>query len=207
MAQITWHAAGYPDLTIQNLSGSGLGFYGTGFGNSVAVGSYQSTTFITDSNGATNGGQVNNCTYLNTASGMVNSATSGINLLNIPNYLSTLNIRFTHTSAVKTQNAKLYIYDRTSINNPASGVTTKVAEIIHPDVLQTSTGSGDGNWLTPTGSSVVVSLVASPGMSGLSPNGNQTSDLRHDFYCVLSASPDSIGSKTLYGAFASLEYL
>lgn len=131
-----------------------------------------------------------------------------MNLLNIPNYLATLNIRFTHTSASKVQNALLYIYDRTSINNPASGVTTKVAEIIHPNsILQTATGSGDGNWLTPTGSSVICSLVASPGVSGFSPNGAETTDFRHDWYTVISASPDSIGSKTLYGAYVSLEYL
>ena len=207
MPLISYHA-GINDITIHNLSSSGIGFYGSNFGNSVAVGSYQQTTFVTNSAGTSQGPQINNCTYLNVASGMVNSATSGVNLLNIPNYLATLNIRFTHTSAVKTQNAKCYIYDRTSINNPASGVTTKFAEIIHPNnVLQTATGSGDGNWLTPTGSSVVVDLVASPGTSGFSPNGGQSSDFRHDWYACISASPDSIGSKTLYGLYTSLEYL
>ena len=45
---------------VRNLSGSGLGFYGGGFGYSVAVGSYQDTTFITSSVGTTQGPQCNN---------------------------------------------------------------------------------------------------------------------------------------------------
>lgn len=206
MATLSFIAGG-GGFAINNLSGSGLGFYGSGFGNSVNVASYQDTTFITDATGTSQGPQVNNVKYQNIGSGIVNSASSGIKLTAIPNYLATLNIRFTHTSAVKTQNAKLYIYDRSSINNPASGVTTKVAQIIHPDIIQNNNGSGDGTWQTPTGSSVVMNFVASPGPSGLSINGSQTTDLQHDWYAAISASPDSIGSKTLYGLYFQLEYL
>jgi hypothetical protein len=40
-------------------------------------------------------------------------------------------------------------------------------------------------------------------------NGSNSAwtDTQHDWYLVLSASPDSIGSKTLYGLWVSLEYL
>lgn len=192
---------------VDNLSGSGLGFYGGGFGYSVAVGSYQETTFITNGAGTTQGPQCNNIKYMNIGSGIINSASSGVPLISIPNYLSSLNIRFTHDSAVRTQNAKVYIYDRSSVNNPASGVTCKVAEVIHPGLTQVPTGSGDSTWLTPTGSSVVVDLVASPGMSGLSPSGPSTSADRHDWYLAISASPNSIGSKTSFGLYCLLEYL
>ena len=204
MAQIDFYADTY------NLNGSGLGFYGTGFGQSVDVGAWQDTTFITNGAGTAQGQQVNNVKYQNTASGIIGSASSGVWLTQIPNYLATLNVRFTHSSAVKAQNTKAYIYDRSSINNPASGVTTKVAELIHPDTIQTNTGSGDGTWLTPTGSSVTVSLAPSPGVSGLfAGNGSNStrSDTIHDWYLAISASPDSIGSKTLYGLYISLEYL
>jgi len=101
----------------------------------------------------------------------------------------------------------LRIFDRTNINNPASGVTTKVAEIIHPDVVQNNNGSGDTTWNTPTGSDVIMDLVASPGMSGQRPNGSDTTADRHDYYVAISASPDSIGSKNLYGLYVELEYL
>lgn len=192
------------DDGIQTLNGSGLGFYGSAFGNSVQVGSYQDTTFITNGAGSTEGPQVNNNKWTHPSSGSINGAAS-VGLDQITNKLATLNIRFTHTSAINTQNAKMYIYDRTDKNNPASGVTTKVAEIIHPDPVQNANGSGDTSWITPTGSSVTVDFVASPGMSGINP-GLATAD-RHDWYASISASPDSIGSKTLYGLYFELEYL
>lgn len=193
-----------------NLNGSGLGFYGNGFGVSVNVGSYQETTFITNGNGTVQGAQVNNIRYQNVNSGIINSATSGVLLTQIPNYLATLNARFTHGSAVKVQNVKAYIYDRSNINNPASGVTTKFAEVIHPNEIQDNDGSGDAAWLTPAGSSVVVDLAPCPGISGLyAGNGSNSTatDTRHDWYMNISQSPDSIGSKTLNGLFISLEYL
>ncbi len=193
-------------IQIDNLSGSGIGFYGSNFGNSVAVGAYQNTTFVTDSNGTTQGSQINNVTYLNTMSGYIGSATSGVQVRCIPNYLSTLNIQFTHTSAVKTQNSKLYIYDRTSINNEASGVLTKVYESIHPTTTNILDGSGGLFWQTPNGSSYMV-LAASPGQSGTSINGANTTQNIHDWYVSLSASPSTIGSKTLYGLYFSTEYL
>ena len=204
MATLAFYAG--EEFLINNLSGSGLGFYGGGFGYSVAVGEYQDTTFITNSTGTAEGPQVDNIKYLNTASGIVNSAGSGIALTAIPNYLSTLNIRFTHGSAITTQNAKFRVYDRSSINNSPSGVTCKVAELIHPDTTQTNNGSGDATWTTVFGSGSIMDLTASPGVSGVSENGPSTQATQHDWYLALSASPDSIGSK-LFAGYVELEYL
>ncbi len=193
-----------------NLNGSGLGFYGPGFANSVNVGEYQQTTFITNGNGTDQGAQVHNIRYLNGASGIIDSATSGVFLTQVPNYLATGNIRFTHSTAVLTQNVKVYIYDRSNINNNASGVTTKFAEVIHPDTVQNNNGSGDTTWLTPNGSGVVVTMAPSPGISGLyAGNGSNSlrGDTRHDWYFAISASPDSVGAKTQYGLWCQLEYL
>jgi len=204
MAAINFFAEGY------NLNGSGLGFYGNGFGQSVDVGTWQQTTFITNANGTAQGQQVNNIEYLNAASGILGSATSGVWLTQMPNYMATLQIEFTNPSAVKAQNVQCYIYDRSNINNPASGVTTMVAELVHPDTIQNNNGSGDPTWLTPGGSAVIVSLTPSPGISGLyAGNGSNSTrpDTTHDWYLAISASPDSIGSKTLYGLYVSLEYL
>lgn len=195
------------DFNIVNLSGSGLGFFGTGFGSSVSVNSYQDSTWITDGNGSSQGAQCDNVKWTHANSGSINGLDSVL-LQDIPNYLSTLNIRFTHTSAVKTQNAKLRIYDRTNINNGPSGVTCKTAEIIHPSIIGVGElGSGDTFWITPCGSAVIMDLVASPGVSGESPNGIYTSVTQHDWYVAISASPDSIGSKTLFGAYVECEYL
>lgn len=195
------------NFTINNLAGSGLGFYGASFGASVGVGEYQTTTFITNAAGTALGPQCDNIKYLNTASGIVNSSTSGIALTAIPNYQATLNVRFTHSTAVTTENVELRIYDRANINNSPSGVTCKVAELIHPNTSQINTGSGSTTWVTPVGSSLVMDLVSSPGDSGQRPNGAGTTDDQHDWYLAISASPDSVGSKTQFGLYISLDYV
>ena len=189
--------------------GSGLGFYGSGFGTSVPVGSYQDTTYATDSTGVTQGPQGNNVKWRHANSGEVAGSTV-LDLQKIPNYQATLNIRFTHASAVEVQNVEARIYDRSSINAGAVGVTTKMAELIHISDSQANTGSGDSAWITPVGSSVTVTLAQCPGTSGWWAAAGATStysDDRHDWYVAISASPDSIGSKTEYGLYVSLEYL
>lgn len=195
---------------VQNLNGSGLGFYGAGFGSSVEVGAYQDTTFITNGAGTAQGPQVNNVKWKHSTSGEINGAGASKLLTAIPNYLASLNIRFTHGSTVRTQNSKLRIYDRSSINNNPSGVTCKVAELIHPDIIQNNNGSGDTVWLQPVGSSIIMDMAPSPGLSGLyAGNGSNStySDVRHDWFVCLSASPDSIGSKTMFSLYFETEYL
>jgi hypothetical protein len=111
---------------------------------------------------------------------------------------------------VKVQNVEARIYDRNNINVAASGVTTRIAEIIHPSVVQEAGGSGDAAWIEPAGSGVTVALAQSPGESGQYAGDGVTStraDTIHDWYMAMSASPDSIGSKTQYGLYVSLEYL
>jgi hypothetical protein len=198
------------NFAIDNVSNSGIGFYGASFGASVLVGEYQTTSFITNGAGTTQGAQVDNVKFLNSASGIVGSSTSGIALTAIPNYQATLNIRFTHGSAVKVQNVKLRIYDRSNINNNPSGLTCKVAQIIHPTITQINDGSGDTSWTTAGGSGSVLTLANSPGISGLmAGNGSDSthSSTQHDWYCVISASPDSVGSKSQFGLYCECDYL
>ncbi len=198
-----------PSLAIADMAGSGLGFFGSsGFAASVQIAAWQGRTFITNGAGTTQGPEAANVQYLNAGSGVLGQAGSGIPLTYIPNYQATLNIRFTNDSTpVKTQNVQLRIFDRVDPNNPASGVTTAVAEIVHPDTTQNNTGSGSTVWQFPAGSGTVMTLTASPGSSGLRPNGPSTTDSVHDWYTAISASPNSIGSKTQYGLYFSLEYL
>lgn len=139
-------------------------------------------------------------------SGYIASATSGVQVRCIPNYLATLNIEFTHSTAIRCQNSKLYLYDRTSLQNEPSGVLTKVYESIHPTTTNIMDGSGGLFWQTPAGSSYMV-LAASPGQSGTSINGANTTQNIHDWYVSLSASPNNVGSKTLYGLYFATEYL
>lgn len=212
MAQIKFYAdSGLGSDFDVDMAGSGLGFYGSGgFGASVAVGSYQENTYVTDANGALQGPQVNNVKWTHANSGELSGGTN-LHLQDIPNVQASLRVRFSHTSAVQIQNAELRIYDRVTITVGASGVTTKAYECLHPSPTQTGLlGSGAATWTTPAGSGVTLSLAESPGLSGLyagNGTGSTHSSQYHDWFVCLSARPDSIGSKTQYGLYVSLEYL
>lgn len=200
---------------IQDIGGSGLGFYGAGgFGTSVQPAQYQDNTYITDATGAVNGPKAQNVKYVHPLSGMIPTADTRL-LREIPNQLATLNIRFNHATPVKTSNVKLRIFDRANIDAPATGVICKVAEVVHPWATQLPAGSGQTSWSTPGGSGgtingflydAPVTLRSSPGISGWSPNGTNTTDTQHDWYALISASPDTIGSKAQFALYASLEY-
>lgn len=201
-ARIDWYAS---DIKIN--SPSGIGFFSTGFGNSVAVSEYAGCQFITSADGTTQGTQLNSLQWLNISSGVINSATSGVKLTQVPNYIG-LNARFIPDgSNVKIQNCKFRISHRGDINANPSGLTAKVAQLIHPDTVQNNNGSGNSDWTNVYGSGSVLSLTSSPGVSGQYINGiNTYSSQQHDFYIAISCSPDSIGSK-LFQGYLSLEYL
>mgnify|MGYP000974725835 CR=1 FL=1 len=204
--------------SIANLSGSGVGFYGNdGFGAAVGVGEFNYHTYITNSAGTAQGAEIWNIQYLNSQSGIIGQTGSGVHLKAIPNYQATLNIRFTHSTAVKLQNSKVRIFDRNSTNSPASGITCRLAQIVHPWLTQSPLGSGDSEWqgittnpltgsATLGGSGLIATLSGSPGISGFSPSGTNTYDIQHDYYVAISCSPDTIGSKT-FGLSFSTEYL
>lgn len=196
--------------------GSGIGFFGTSFGQSVAVGSYQDTTYITDGNGSVQGLPLSNWKYTHARSGIYQGDSTQYPISGIPNSLATVNVRFTNDTAVKCQNVRMRIYDRANLNRAPSGVTTQVAELCRPNNIfgaQSTTGpwgSGSASWTTanPTGSSTIITAITqSPGISGINVRSTTATDTRHDWYFLLSASPTSIGSKTDYGLYFSLEYL
>lgn len=195
-------------FTIANLSGSGLNFWGpAGFSNSVPVSAYQSITTVGNGNGTVNGPLTNNVQYINPASGIVNNASSGIPILNIPNYLSTFIAEFQHPSNVRLQNTRAYLYDRTAITNAPSGLITKFAQVVHPGITITTVGSGHPVWQSPAGSSYMTMAVDSPGRSGLCPNGPSTVDMFHTFNFIISQSPNSTGSKALNAFYIETEYV
>jgi hypothetical protein len=217
---------------IDHTNGSGLGFYGSSFGVSVPIGSQQTTTYITNADGTNQGARLNNTAKVtagdNNSVGTVSSNGVILNLDKLPNYLCPLNIRFTHTEAVKVQNCKLRIYDRNSIANNAVGVTTWVYEARHPstDANQTSLnhrGRSPFSWqeYDPAMAMQDMNFTSSPGMSGVNTNTSDTnvslgylsnagslySSPRHDWYVAISSEPDTIGSKTNYGLYFTVEYL
>lgn len=210
-AALKFHAGGA--TYDSDITGSGLGFYGSaGFGTSVQVGQYQDTSFITDGAGAVNGGSARNCKFVD-SSGVAVDGGSRLDLSSLTLTSGTVNVRFTFDTPVKTQNAELRIYDRSDEDNPASGVTSQVAQLAPGGSgVDQSSGSGQlqaahNGFLALGGSGTTMTLLSSPGSGATHVSGINTTDTRHDWYACLSASPDSIGSKTLYGLWVELEYL
>ena len=161
------------NTSSQGITGSGLGFFGAaGALSSVRLNEYQDRTFVCNAACTATTLEVDNFKYSHSASGQPSrggvSATGNMPLQKIPNYQSTLNVRFTHGSPVKTQNAKLQIYDRVSTSNGPSGVVCQVASIIHPETSTGVVGSGSSSWVQSSGSANVLNCHTSPGASGIS---------------------------------------
>lgn len=218
---------------IAYAAGSGLGFYGDDYGLSVPVGQYQNSTWVTNANGtALNAYKLNNTKYINETGVSHNNGTNR-HVRMIPNYWAPLRIRFSHDTPVKVQNCKLRIFDRNDIENNASGVTTEVYEVRHPNPSPLVSGLSfrgiaTQEW-TPffgdPGTPDDLDLTPGPGMSGLNTitgetvpsfeyytsyvhtDGSSHKSPIHDWYIALSASPNGIGSKTQYGLYFTCEYL
>jgi len=245
MADIKFYAnldiAGTGDnpTIIRHDVGSGIGFYGAGFGISVAVGQHQESTFVTNSAGTDKGIKLQNTKYTS-VSGVAHNGNTAIGTSGMPNYYAPLNVKFSHSEAVRVQNCKMRIFDRNDIAKHASGVNTHIYEVRHPDPLETdilgvggdiltNRGESDHGWkeYDPVGpgddagnSMFDTTFTSSPGVSGtnsvisdklltgvVTTSGAAHKSLSHDWYVALSASPDSIGSKTDYGLYFTCEYL
>jgi hypothetical protein len=206
MAEVKFYAGeGYE---INNAAGSGLGFFGAnGFGYAIQAGTWNQTTFITNENGTTEGAEVDNLKWVSATGVVYGSEGTHRRLTEIPNDKATLNIQFTHTSAVDVQNAELRAYDGTNVDNAPSGMEIRGFEIIHPDITYTNTGSGDVYWTAMSGSVGILSLSNSPGPSGIyASSGHEAPATEHSWFNGLALSPSTIGSKTGKMCF-SMEYL
>ena len=121
MATITFHANGHrtqyssvyttdPSL-IQHTKGSGIGFYGAGFGLSVPVSQYQDASYVTNGDGTASGVKLNNTKFVSVSGIKANGSAVAGETSGVPNWYAPLNVRFEHTEAVATQNCNLRIFD------------------------------------------------------------------------------------------------
>lgn len=156
-----------------------------------------------------------------TGSGLISnnnpSIGTGMGLTSIPNRASSLNIRFLHTSGVKVENCKAYIYDgKSGATGQPSGVIAVLAQIIHTGTAPSTTtplGSGQTYWniygggITGKASANAIELANSPHTSGLkAKDATQSTGLRHDWFMAISAQPDSVGPKSDFALWVELEY-
>jgi hypothetical protein len=201
MATITFHAnnndifpsnpSNPPDL-IHHTAESGLGFFGGGFGISVPVGSYQTSTYVTNANGTASGIRCSNLKYDDTTlypnRGVQIQGNATVGTSGVPNIAAPLNIRFEHDEGVRVQNCKLRIFDRRNISNHATEVTTQVYEVRHPHPVEgvnfgANNGPlrhrgvpGDHEWVTFTEDGDAMTdmiLTPGPGPSGLNTSADE----------------------------------
>jgi hypothetical protein len=197
----------YAETDVKINTGEALGFFGSdGFGDPLSLGEYNGRTFVTTINGSTQYEECDNCRKTSSSGLIVGQCGSGIVLRHLPNYLATINVRFTHPQAVLVQNARLIAFNGTDQDVSPSGLDVYGGEIIHTSRLQSITGVGDASWLQMQGSGTPLGLVDSPGISGISPLGPASTDVRHDWYVAFSVVPTVPGDKT-FSFRADLEYI
>lgn len=204
MSQIDMYIA-ENDVKID--AGEVLGFFGqNGFGDPLSLNEFNGRTFVTNSSGSISYEECDNCLRISSSGVIIGQTGSGINLINLPNYLTTVNLRFTHPQAVLVQNAKLIAFDGISELNDPVGIDIYAADIIHTSRFQSDTGTGDSTWTKIAGSGQQLNMIDSPGTSGISPLGPATSDIRHDWYIALSVSPTTPSNKN-FSLRVDLEFI
>lgn len=167
MATIRFQLLGNNDGTpsLDTLSGSGLAFFGATGGSSVQIGQYQETTYVSNGDASEYTDASSNVKFVGTefpSGSCVLDAVPGnsyeMGLSGVRSMYGSLGIEFGHTSEVNVQNCQLRVYDRSNISYPASGVNTKVAEIVNHNgstwdsqgadngLCSAAVGSGDLYW-------------------------------------------------------------
>jgi len=171
-----------------------IGFYGPGFGLSVRVGDFNENTFRTTEDGQTDGNSLPNLRFANVSGAFVANEILATPLLEVLNSEATLRVELITDVAVTTQNATFRTFDKTSIDNPPSGVSVFAAEIRN---AVGPVGSGDVNWTQNLGGSGVV----------LSMDDQTNPNTTHNFWIGITSSPTSIGEKTNFAFYFETEFL
>ena len=215
MAEIKFQVLGQVNgnASVDTFSGSGLAFYGTSAGSSVQIGAFQDNTYVANADGSSYSSAAGNVKYVaNTfPSGMCTTDGFGgaeftTGLSGVCSYQATMGVQFGHTTAVKTQNVQLRIYDRSNINHPASGVNTKVAEIINHNGHSDSTNQGTlGNPSTVVGSGDFF-WWGEPWPTEYSTKGYYTNSSGEVFYNGLSSASRVNGDSRLATAGVAGSY-
>lgn len=180
MATYTWYLQGTSPTTID--ATDIIQFAGATFDSAITVGSYNDSTHVESSVGAndSSGNGPKNSKYLTSSTvdiGGGSTALSGVSTANCP-----LKINFAHGTAVAVTNHKIYAYDGTTTTAVPTGVTFQIAE------------QGDTNWTNAEGSAAALAV------------GDSAAATSHDFFFLISASPESVGAKTAFKIRDELTY-
>ena len=182
-----------PSIEILPAASGGLntiGFYGPGFGLSVRVGDYNETTYRTTEDGQTNGTALPNLRWASATGVYVGPSILPALLQDTLDSEATVRIELMTDSAVTTQNGIFRTFDKTSIDNPPSGVNVFAFEVI------TGAASGDTGWTQIQGSGTVLNL-----------DDKVVANTTHNWRVGLSSTPTSIGEKTNFAFYFETEFV
>lgn len=186
MATFTWTGQGTDGASTNTTIGATdkLGFYGSAFGDAVAVSSYQTSTHVENSGGTQQcTTHINNNMYV--SSGNININGGGSETLNGTNLATTectLKINFSHGSSVVTNTATFWAYDGSTDSAVPTNITFYCAE------------QADTAWTNAEGSGAAMTL------------DDNTTATSHDFYIACSASPEAVGDLTAFALKIQLTY-
>lgn len=188
MATFVWTLQGSTPTTIDasdivQFAGAG------GFNSKVTVGAYQDSMHVRASGGAndSSGNTPKNSKFISQTGGtggdsQVDIGGGTVDLDSISTANSPLKINFSDASSVITESCIFYAYDGSTPATAPTGVTFVAAE------------QGDANWTGAEGSGSPVTIT------------DDTTATSHDYYLLISASPDSVGLKSAFALRIELTY-
>lgn len=155
MSEIRFQLLGNNNGTpsLDTLSGSGMAFFGSTAGSSVQIGAYQDTSYVSNGDGSVFTDASSNVKFETTSTypsgwavlDTVAGSPYAMGVTGVRSMYGTLGIEFGNATECSVQNVQLRVYDRGNVNYPASGVNTKVAEIVnHNGATFNSQGSDNG---------------------------------------------------------------
>jgi hypothetical protein len=187
MATYTWTLQGSTPTTIE--ATDIIQFAGATFDSAITVGEYNDSTHVESSVGAndSSGNTPNNTKFISQSGGTGGDSEAdwGDGTEDIDAILEAecpLKINFAHGSAVAITNHIVYAYDGSTTTAVPTGVTFQIAE------------QGDTNFTNAEGSAAALAV------------GDSASATSHDFYFLISASPESVGEKTAFKIRSELTY-
>lgn len=160
-----------------------------GFDSSVTVAAYNDTIHVKSSGNAddSSGNSPENNKFISQAGGTAGDSEAdwGDGTEDIDQILTTecsLKINFADAASVATSGAIFYAYDGTTTTAVPTGVSFVAAE------------QGDIVFTTPEGSAAALTLA------------DQAAATSHDYFIIVSASPDSVGLKSNFTLRVELTY-
>lgn len=187
MATFTWVLQGTTPTTIE--ATDIIQFAGATFDSAITVNAYNDSTHVESSIGEndSSGNTPNNVKFISQAGGGGGDSQAdwGDGTEDIDAILEaecTLEINFSHGSAVAVTGVTFFAFDATTPATAPTDIDIRAAEL------------GDANFTQAEGSGSALAIDDS---------GSSTS---HDFYILVSASPESVGEKTDFAFRMALTY-